>query len=239
MKNDIPVKVGSSRNFIHTYVFVRDRLLVRTAMERIVLPQAVYRHINTRLWHVSTKWSPSEPASIAKPFSMAVAPIVSELLVSFHTVIRSTSALSPSPLQTRAQVGLPLPLTFSLSRRTTSGACSFVSVPPKASIPLMIAPGLGTGHSLFDGSLGSFRSVADASSSTDVASFRLRRRGLDGSESANLTRGAGHGRRCGRATTAKLARRVPTKREDVDRERGCRCGGAIAGGRRLRNCGRR
>lgn len=58
------------------------------------------------------------------------------------------------------------------------------------------------------------------------------------SESAYFTRGAGHGRMCGRATTKKLATTVVAKSEDVIRDRGCRCGGmADSGGRRKAEIG--
>ena len=44
------------------------------------------------------------------------------------------------------------------------------------------------------------------------------------SESANLTRGAGHGTICGMPTTRKETRRVVPKREVVRRDRGWRWG---------------
>lgn len=42
-----------------------------------------------------------------------------------------------------------------------------------------------------------------------------------------MRRGAGHGKTCGNPTTTRDARRVVAKREVVDRDRGCRCGGMI------------
>lgn len=47
------------------------------------------------------------------------------------------------------------------------------------------------------------------------------------SESANLTRGAGQGSKCGSATTKKLAATVMPKSDEVIRDRGCRCEGII------------
>jgi hypothetical protein len=58
-----------------------------------------------------------------------------------------------------------------------------------------------------------------------TAGLRLRFLGIGVPSSAYSTRGAGQGRACGRATTKKDAKRVVAKREEVRRERGCRCGG--------------
>jgi len=47
-------------------------------------------------------------------------------------------------------------------------------------------------------------------------------------ESAYVTRGAGQGRMCGRATTAKDTATVVAKRDEVIRDRGWRCGGILS-----------
>lgn len=50
------------------------------------------------------------------------------------------------------------------------------------------------------------------------------------SPSRNALLGAGQGRTCGRATTKKLAKTVVIKRDEVMRDRGWRCGGAMRTG---------
>ena len=106
-------------------------------------------------------------------------------------------------------------------------------------------PGFGTGHSLF-GLEPCIRAISVASSPSILSStarvllpcapsfstyFRRRRlfcgcpSGL--SPSANATLGAGHGRTCGKPTTAKLKKSVVANKEDVSRLRGWRCGGMM------------
>lgn len=130
---------------------------------------------------------------------------------------------------------------------------SFPSVNPSNSPSRPL--GLGTGHSLricfcnFSASASIWKNVDTSSSAGGVvavvplasgssisASFLLLRLIRCTcclsvlaiiSESARVRRGAGHGKTCGRPTTNREAKRVVAKREDVDRERGWRCGGII------------
>lgn len=94
-------------------------------------------------------------------------------------------------------------------------------------------PGLGTGHCLFALALISSSSIPLNStmfpSAVSVISGLLLLRRLPSgiSPSANLTRGAGHGSMCGKATTKKLAKTVMPKSDEVMRDRGCRCGGGM------------
>lgn len=132
-----------------------------------------------------------------------------------------------------------------------------VEIPPllvKPSNSPRIPRGLGTGHSWpalanLCASSSNCRNVDTSSSAAGCvwpsglpswprssSSFRRRLRilwlgcpsaDIIISESANVRRGAGQGKTCGRPTTTKEARSVPAKREDVDRDRGCRCGGML------------
>ena len=88
-------------------------------------------------------------------------------------------------------------------------------------------PGFGTGHS---------RAGAPPSPSPSavISSLccRRRRRCLGGapsidSPSVRAVRGTGQGSRCGTPTTRKEIASVEVKRERVEAERGCRCGGIL------------
>lgn len=104
----------------------------------------------------------------------------------------------------------------------------------------MIPGGFGTGHScaffliMAFSSSEMYRGICFSLSAPALPSIGasvLRRRLLrlpssitSNSESANLTRGAGHGIMCGMPTTRKEMRRVVPKREVVRRDRGWRWG---------------
>lgn len=72
------------------------------------------------------------------------------------------------------------------------------------------------------------------SAGCDVRLRRLFPLGSTISPSANVTRGAGQGSTCGRATTMKLATSVVANREEVMRDRGWRCGGGMISRRGVR-----
>ena len=104
----------------------------------------------------------------------------------------------------------------------------------------MILGGFGTGHScalfliISCSSSVMCRGICFSPSAPELPSIGVcvvRRRLLrlpssitSKSESANLTRGAGHGTMCGMPTTRKETRRVVPKREVVRRDRGWRWG---------------
>ena len=104
----------------------------------------------------------------------------------------------------------------------------------------MIPGGFGTGHSWAFFLMKTFSSSdicsgvcfllsAPVPSSTEACDvrrllLRLPSSMTSKSESANWTRGAGHGRICGMPTTKKDTTRVVPKREVVRRDRGWRCG---------------
>lgn len=106
-----------------------------------------------------------------------------------------------------------------------------------------LPPGLGRGHSLRDllslacciipwtsssstisglkiSVLTALDSIGSVASTHFLLRLRLRPSSPTTTSSAKATRGAGHGRACGNATTKKLANKVPAKREDVNRDRG-------------------